>query len=141
MVESADRPGRPRHPLLRVERVGLLVVGDRGVVGHRRDQQALRRRSGRRRPRSGCRAPTSSTTPDRRGRYNHFVAGSVYWTPQTGAWPVRGAILDSWARAGWERSTYGYPRSDEYAVSGGIRQDFERGSLFYDTRTAAVRRA
>ena len=81
------------------------------------------------------------TTPDRRGRYNQFATGLVYWTPQTGAWPVRGAILDAWAKAGYERSAYGYPRSDEYAVSGGIRQDFERGSLFYDTRTAAVRRA
>lgn len=80
-------------------------------------------------------------TPDGRGRYNKFSTGSVYWTAQTGAWPVRGAILNEWARLGYERSSYGYPRSDQYAVSGGVRQDFERGSLFLDSRTSTVRRA
>src|SRR5262245_49425731 len=27
-----------------------------------------------------------STTPDRIGRYNHFQGGSIYWSPQTGAY-------------------------------------------------------
>ncbi|MDL5157737.1 N-acetylmuramoyl-L-alanine amidase [Actinomycetospora termitidis] len=80
------------------------------------------------------------TAPDGRGRYNQFATGSVYWTPQTGAWPVRGAILSAWGAAGYERSTYGYPRSDQYAVSGGVRQDFERGSLFLATGTSTARR-
>jgi uncharacterized protein with LGFP repeats len=80
------------------------------------------------------------TTPDGRGRYNQFVSGFVYWTPQTGAWPVRGGILSTWASAGYERSGYGYPRSDQYAVSGGVRQDFERGSLFLADGASAARR-
>ncbi|WP_433801547.1 N-acetylmuramoyl-L-alanine amidase [Actinomycetospora sp. CA-084318] len=79
-------------------------------------------------------------TPDGRGRFSQFTAGFVYWTPQTGAWPVRGAILSTWASAGYERSTYGYPRSDQYAVSGGVRQDFERGSLFAPTGSSTARR-
>ncbi len=32
------------------------------------------------------------TTPDGRGRYNHFQNGSIYWTPQTGAFEVHGLI-------------------------------------------------
>lgn len=86
--------------------------------------------------------PTSDErgTPDGRGRFSQFTAGFVYWTPQTGAWPVRGAILSAWASAGYERSTYGYPRSDQYAVSGGVRQDFERGSLFVPTGSSTARR-
>ncbi len=76
--------------------------------------------------------------PDRRGRYNQFQAGSIYWTPQTGAWPVKGAILTKWGQLGYERSSLGYPRGAEYAVTGGLRQDFERGFLRYDSRTGAV---
>ncbi|MEJ2867168.1 N-acetylmuramoyl-L-alanine amidase [Actinomycetospora sp. OC33-EN08] len=80
------------------------------------------------------------TAPDGRGRYNQFATGSIYWTPQTGAWPVRGAILSTWTAAGSERSAYGYPRSDQYAVSGGVRQDFERGSLFLPSGASTARR-
>ena len=77
-------------------------------------------------------------TPDGRGRYNHFESGSVYWTAQTGAWPVRGAILTRWAQLGYERSSLGYPKSDEFAVAGGVRQDFERGYLRHHASTGAV---
>jgi uncharacterized protein with LGFP repeats len=77
-------------------------------------------------------------TPDGRGRFNQFQAGSIYWTPQTGAWPVKGAILSRWAQLGHERSSLGYPKSDERAVTGGLRQDFERGYLRYNASTGAV---
>ena len=30
--------------------------------------------------------------PDRIGRYNHFQGGSIYWSPQTGAYEVHGVI-------------------------------------------------
>ena len=78
------------------------------------------------------------TAPDRRGRFNRFQGGSIYWTPTTGAHPVLGDIGARWAALGWERSAYGYPRSGEYAVAGGLRQDFERGSLTWNSRTGAV---
>jgi len=70
-----------------------------------------------------------TSTPDGRGRYNHFEHGSVYWTAGTGAHVVEGAIRDRWAAMGWERSTLGYPTSDEYAVPGGRRADFQGGSI------------
>jgi uncharacterized protein with LGFP repeats len=54
------------------------------------------------------------TTPDGIGRFNHFsFAGSIYWTPATGAQSIHGAIRDKWASLGWERSFLGYPATDE----------------------------
>jgi uncharacterized protein with LGFP repeats len=77
-------------------------------------------------------------TPEGRGRYHQFQSGSISWSPPTGAWPVKGAILTRWGQLGYERSSLGYPRGAEYAVTGGVRQDFERGYLRYDSRTGAV---
>ena len=55
-----------------------------------------------------------TATPDRVGRFNHFQAGSIYWTPNTGAWEVHGLIRNYWASRGWERNPeLGYPISDE----------------------------
>jgi hypothetical protein len=53
-------------------------------------------------------------TPDGVGRFNHFVGGSIYWTPNTGPMMVRGAIRDLWASQGWETGPLGYPVMDEY---------------------------
>lgn len=77
-------------------------------------------------------------TPDGAGRFNHFQTGSIYWTPWTGAREVRGGIRNHWAAMGWERGL-GYPVSDEYAVPGGRRSDFQRGSIFWDARTGMTR--
>ena len=72
------------------------------------------------------------------GRYNHFSAGSIYWTPGTGAWSVRGAIRARWAALGWERSPLGYPVTDEYAVTGGRRSGFQHGSITWTAATGAI---
>ncbi len=76
-------------------------------------------------------------TPDGRGRFNHFRAmqyparpeASIYWTPQTGAHAVYGAIRDAWARQGWEAGPLGYPTSDEFQDGKYRRVDFERGAI------------
>jgi uncharacterized protein with LGFP repeats len=70
-------------------------------------------------------------TPDGSGRYNHFEGGSIYWTPDTGAWEVHGAIRDKWASLGWERSFLGYPISDEQPLSDGVGRfsAFQRGEI------------
>ena len=77
-------------------------------------------------------------TPNNTGRYNHFQAGSVYWSPATGAREVRGAIRQRWAAMGWELGPLGYPTSNEYAVPGGRRTDFQRGSIVWDAQTGAT---
>ena len=80
-------------------------------------------------------------TPDGRGRFNHFNNGaaSIYWTPQTGAHLVLGAIRASWAAAGWERSPVGYPTTDETATPDGVGRynHFESGSVYWTPATGA----
>jgi uncharacterized protein with LGFP repeats len=62
-----------------------------------------------------------STTPDGIGRYNHFSDdGSIYWTPNMGAFSIHGAIRDHWAAMGWERSVLGYPATDETGTPDGV---------------------
>ncbi|MED3688337.1 hypothetical protein P4534_05815 [Peribacillus butanolivorans] len=80
------------------------------------------------------------TTPDGRGRYNHFrdvnspdkPEKSIYWTPQTGPHAVQGKIRDKWAEIGWEKSPIGYPSGDEKDVPGpgGKFQKFENGEIW-----------
>jgi uncharacterized protein with LGFP repeats len=59
--------------------------------------------------------PTTDETgcPDGVGRYNHFEAGSIYWSPAIGAHEVHGLIRDLWSAQGWERGPLGYPLTDE----------------------------
>ena len=80
-----------------------------------------------------------SKTPDGIGRYNHFTGGrSIYWTPSTHAHLVYGAIRVRWAALGWERGSLGYPTTDEYAVTGGRRSDFQHGSITWSSQTGVL---
>ncbi len=80
-----------------------------------------------------------SNTADGIGRYNHFSNdASIFWTPTTAAWSVHGSIRAAWASMGWERGPLGYPISDEYAVNGGRRSDFQRGSITWNANTGAI---
>jgi hypothetical protein len=81
-----------------------------------------------------------TVAPDGVGRYNHFQSGSIYWTPNTGAYEVHGAIRDRWSAMGWERSALGYPISDETdEVDGTGRFNlFEHGSIHWKRATGAI---
>lgn len=68
-------------------------------------------------------------TPDGYGRFNFFEGGAIYWSPATGAHPVWGQILETWAGSGYEKSWYGYPTSDEYEIDGGKAQNFQGGII------------
>jgi hypothetical protein len=57
-----------------------------------------------------------TATPDGIGRFNHFVGGSIYWTPRTGPMMVRGTVRDRWAASGWERGPLGYPVQDQHRM-------------------------
>ena len=71
-------------------------------------------------------------TPDGVGRFNHFSnSGSIYWTPNTGAWSIHGRIRDKWASLGWERSCLRYPVSDEFGIPGGRQSNFQQGVIAY----------
>jgi hypothetical protein len=83
---------------------------------------------------SGVGAPIREErgAPDGVGRYSIFERGSIYWTPELGAYEVHGRIRDAWAAEGWEAGALGYPASDEYEVTGGRRSDFQQGSITWD---------
>jgi uncharacterized protein with LGFP repeats len=49
------------------------------------------------------------TTPDGIGRFRHYQGGSIYFTQETGAHEIHGAIENKWAELGFERSVLGYP--------------------------------
>lgn len=81
------------------------------------------------------------TTPNGRGKYTHFLRGSIYWTPEHGAQAVSGAIKDAWATSGWESGPLGFP------VLGGDEQDgpypgwrmqfFEKGYIVWNPTDGA----
>lgn len=92
------------------------------------------------REKGGLGAPATevTATPDGIGRYVHFEGpanGSIYWTPDTGAWEVHGLIKAKWASMGWERSYLGYPITDEFAIDGGRRNLFQGGRIDYSFAT------
>ncbi len=85
----------------------------------------------------GANTTCENTAPDGVGKYTHFQNGSIYWTPSTGAWDVRGAIRARWSALGWERSALGYPTTGENALSGGAYNHFQGGSIYWSPSTGA----
>ncbi len=71
-------------------------------------------------------------TPDGRGTYIRHERGMIYWTPQTGAQLLRGAVLDHWAARGYERGALGYPLHEDRRTPGGSASyaRFEKGMLY-----------
>ncbi|MGW0665294.1 hypothetical protein [Streptodolium elevatio] len=59
--------------------------------------------------------------PDGIGWFNHFSKGgvSVYWSPNTGAHSIGGAIRTRWAELGWE-TNLGYPTIDDTKTPDGV---------------------
>jgi hypothetical protein len=94
---------------------------------------------------NGLGYPTTGEVPVRGGAFNHFQRGSVYWSPATGAQVVKGAILDKWGRTGWESGFLGYPVAGEFGPlrAGGYGQHFQGGSVYWSPATgvASVRGA
>ncbi len=79
--------------------------------------------------------------PDNRGRMQPFQNGIVYWTPQTGAHAVRGAILAEWGKQGYEKGPLGYPVAAEVKTpkKDGAVQGFEIGAMYYSPATGTNR--
>ncbi len=75
--------------------------------------------------------PTADEAPSKDfGRYSKFEGGNIYWSPLSGAWPVRsGPIMDMWSVLGYENGRLGYPTSDEFAIPGGTQQNFQTGFI------------
>lgn len=63
----------------------------------------------------------------RGGKISRFEGGVIYYSGATGAHPVWGQILQTWAASGYEQSAYGFPTGDEEVIGSGRRQLFENG--------------
>lgn len=80
-------------------------------------------------------APTSDEFAGRVDtRVQRYERGLIIWSLRTGARNVRGALLDEYARHGWEGGDLGAPISDEWRYDGGFGQDFENGRVLFDGR-------
>jgi hypothetical protein len=81
-------------------------------------------------------------TVERTGRVNHFRViapgasndgeeRSIYWAPDLDAHSIQGPIRERWRALGWETGFLGYPVSDQYDRDGGLRNDFQYGSVVW----------
>lgn len=65
---------------------------------------------------------------------------SIYWHSAVSnghANQIGGAIRDAWGRVGWETGYLGYPRTREFAVSGGRANHMVAGSIYWSNGTGA----
>lgn len=84
-------------------------------------------------------APTNNEKCNLRnaGCYQTFENGAIYWSQETGAHYVLGAIRSTWGDLGYERSYLGYPTSDEQALASGRWQKFENGKILWKSGVGA----
>ncbi len=73
-------------------------------------------------------------TPVSGGRVNVFQNGRIYYGPATGTHPIIGAINAKYVESG-VYTKLGLPTTDEYAVTGGLQQDFQGGKIAWDAAT------
>ncbi len=87
----------------------------------------------------GYPATDEMTTPDGKGRYTHFQGGSIYWTPETGAREIHGAIRAKWSQLQWEKGYLGYPITDECKTPDTIGRysHFQGGSIYWTPELGA----
>lgn len=71
-------------------------------------------------------------------RVNTFSASdkpAVFWTPETGAWAVRGAINAGWDKLGGSAGALGVPVEDERYNGDAVSQKFTGGELTWNLGT------
>jgi len=81
-------------------------------------------------------SPEDSAADD--ARFVTFAKGAMYWSPETGAQPVTGAIYDAWGSLSYERGPLGLPTSAELQEPLQITQNFQHGTLNYERLTGNV---
>jgi uncharacterized protein with LGFP repeats len=67
------------------------------------------------------------------GCYQWFQGGVVFWSPATGAQPVRGALKGKYESMNWHRSYLGYPSAPESCEKSECVQSFQGGYLTWTT--------
>jgi uncharacterized protein with LGFP repeats len=83
--------------------------------------------------------PTTDEVYIAGGARSTFTGGSVFWSARTGAHVVIGGILAKYDSIGGPTSDLGFSTTDEFAVPGGARSDFERDHyILWTPSTGAV---
>lgn len=77
-------------------------------------------------------------TADGMGTVRHYAAGSIWWSPATGAHAVYGRILARYSELGAE-TFLGYPTTDELATGDGAGRVgfFQNGTVYWSAATDA----
>lgn len=89
---------------------------------------------------SGLGYPVSNQTCGLKsgGCFQLFQAGSVLWSPSTGARLVKaGPLLDAWSRTGFENGLLGYPNSEESCSASSCTQNFSGGTIGWTSASGA----
>ncbi len=83
--------------------------------------------------------PTSLEAPAGWGRYRAYRGGSIFWTPETGAYEVHGAIAGKWVQTGSQSGPLGFPTTDESKAPDGVGRfnHFQNGSVYWTLATGA----
>lgn len=78
-------------------------------------------------------------TPDRKGAFQRFQHGIIYWTPQIGAYQVSGDNIKTYGTHSYERGPLGYPLTDEAPLpkTKGTVQRFQGGSIYWSPKTGS----
>ena len=61
----------------------------------------------------------------------------IFWTPENGAWVVRGAINVAWDKLGGSAGTLGVPTADESWKGDVVSQPFTGGEVSWNSKTKA----
>lgn len=74
------------------------------------------------------------------GCFQTYENGSIYHSPETNSWFVRGPIGEHWGVGGWEQGNLGYPMGDEACElsQDGCFQTYENGSIYWSKDTGAA---
>ena len=73
------------------------------------------------------------------GYYQEFRHAMVLTSPATGTYAVmHGAIRDEWGRRGGSGGALGWPTGEQESISGGVRQQFQGGTLSVVNGVASV---
>lgn len=71
------------------------------------------------------------------GAYRKFEHGRIYWKSGLNAFVIYGGIGNKYISVGAEKSSLGYPKSDEIKVGDTIHQEFEHGKIYWKSGTSA----
>ncbi len=80
--------------------------------------------------------PTTEELPaPNDGRSMRFESSRIYWSSKGGARIIYGAILERYKSLGGASGKLGMPKSDEYSIATGRRQDFTGGYITFNSTT------